>query len=79
LAWPTERPKCDFYTRDPGLLATFTEPGIELFFAEPVMGSRLERHRERLVEIFGIPIEVMRGNAEMGLKVLTDYRTQGLL
>jgi hypothetical protein len=54
-------------------LATFTEEEEGLFFSEPVNHERLGRHRDRLVETFATPLDVMQQNSGTALRVLKEY------
>ena len=56
-------------------LAPFTRDEERLFFSEPINESRLERHRERLSESFGTPVDVMERNHENAKRVLEAYVT----
>lgn len=44
-----------------------------LFFGEPVLPSRLERYRERLVELSGTPQDVLARNHDHARRVLEAY------
>lgn len=54
-------------------LAAFTEEEERTFFDEPVIQERLQRHRDRLVEVFGTPLEAMQGNLDAARRVVEAY------
>lgn len=54
-------------------LSTMTQEDEKLFFREPVIPARLERHRERLVEVFGTPLEAFEQSSDSARQVVEAY------
>jgi hypothetical protein len=55
------------------MAAVFSPEEEQRFFAEPVLPSRLERYRERLVELSGTPADVLERNHGQVQRVLGAY------
>lgn len=54
-------------------VSAFTAEEEEIFFAEPVLSSKLERHRDRMVETLGTPIDVIARNMASARAVVEAY------
>jgi hypothetical protein len=59
-------------TLDP-LSASFTSEQEESFFTEPVHEGRLERYRDRIAELLGDPLDVLKRNHDNARRVLEAY------